>query len=28
MSVISVGQVFGDDDVIANRGYKATLVCM
>lgn len=27
MSLIGVGQVFGDDDVIKDRQYKASLVC-
>jgi hypothetical protein len=27
MSLIGVGQVFGDDDVIQDRQYKASLKC-
>jgi len=28
LSLVGVGHVFGDDDVIADRPFKATLTCI
>lgn len=27
LSILGSGSVFGDDDILANRPYKATLMC-